>query len=340
MADLITRIEELTPEWLTAVLRRSDALSAGSVTAVNILQDQGSIVKLDIQYAPDAVGEKPRYLVFKFGGVLEGRFYRDLAPEMSKVIELVHCYEAVYSTEKGQSHLLFTDVSDTHFGPPQMLPMTLPNAVQIAHTLADIHAHWWEHPRLKTDVLTVAANSPARLLWQARDQFAGFVNYLGDRLSLKRRAIYESVLHFLPSKNWEERLESVRQVTLVHGDAHWWNFMYPRDLRKSPIYVMDWEAWHINIGVSDLAYAVAVECFPEHREAIEMPLVRHYHRRLQKQGIKDYDWDQCWLDYRMSVVHHLLLPIIWYQKIPPAIWWPAIECTMQAFEDLHCADLL
>jgi hypothetical protein len=135
--------------------------------------------------------------------------------------------------------------------------------------------------------------------------------------------------------------------TLAHSavpvcyDAHWENFLYPHDpIARNP-YLIDWAVRHVNQGVGDLAYNIALQCYPERRAWIEQPLIRRYHARLLANDIHDYVWAQCWEDHRRMVIEQCVWPIVWYHfHLSPNVWWFALECTLAAFEDLHCEEFL
>jgi hypothetical protein len=81
--------------------------------------------------------------------------------------------------------------------------------------------------------------------------------------------------------------------------------------------------------------------YPERRARMEEPLVRRYHRQLIAQGVEDYDWEQCWNDYRLSATRILLYPVWMHAEgRSPTLWWPILEKSMLAFQDLECIELL
>jgi thiamine kinase-like enzyme len=328
--------EEITPQWLTDVLSKYDSLQSGSVIAVTHNRSTSNTADnttLELTYSHDATGTLPGKLFFKRNQrIAEAQFYLDVAPALSSV-NLLTCYDADH--DESGSHLLLEYIEHTHFAPPEALPMPLGYCEMIVDALADVHAQWWEHPRLTGDIGVLAENTPALIAEQGKQHFSRFVDYLGDRLSEKRRRTLEHILAAYP------HYRSISPKTLVHGDAHWWNFLYPHDRTQHKLYLIDWAVWHINVGVSDIAYTIAVECYPEHRARIEKTLVGRYHERLLSHNITGYTWDQCWEDYRRSVIDHCLWAISWhYWSLPPTIWWFALECTMSAFEDLHCEEFL
>jgi hypothetical protein len=289
----VITFDQITPEWLTEVLTRHGDLTAGKVLGIEQQRDPNPMTHnatLHIAYSPGAQGSQPARLFFKQNREsAETKFYQHIAPTLSEVA-LLTCYDAQY--DDSNSHLLLQHVDQTHFTPPDAVPM----------------------PLLYCEMI---------------------VDALGDRLSAERLQRYEGILAAFP------RYRPNGPKTLVHGDSHWWNFLYPNDPAAHPLYLIDWAVWNVNLGVSDIAYTIALQCYPERRARIEQPLVRRYHDRLLRDGIREYDWEQCWEDYRRMVVDHCLWPILWQQcGLSPNIWWFALECTMAAFEGLHCEELL
>jgi hypothetical protein len=65
---LITSAEQATPEWLTAALSTSGALSAGKVIAVELDKGDGNWstnARLRPRYSADAAGDRPTSLFLK-----------------------------------------------------------------------------------------------------------------------------------------------------------------------------------------------------------------------------------------------------------------------------------
>ena len=80
---------------------------------------------------------------------------------------------------------------------------------------------------------------------------------------------------------------------------------------------------------------------PETRRLLEQPLLRHYHGRLLALGVQGYSWDDCWNDYRLSVILVSIFIPVWRWAIFK--WAPdmsALTSSMTAFADLACSDLL
>jgi len=50
---------------------------------------------------------------------------------------------------------------------------------------------------------------------------------------------------------------------------------------------------------------MAAHWYPGRRARLETALLRRYHARLLSLGVHGYSWDDCWEDYRASVVRVL-----------------------------------
>jgi thiamine kinase-like enzyme len=264
----------------------------------------------------------------------EAQFYKHVAPE-SGGSSFVSCYDAVYCDDRHWAHVLLEDVSATHHVLSERPPYE-----QLIDVLADFHAQWWAHPKLCDEVARVAWDPHADVLAKALKGFPAFIDAMRDSLTNQQRQIYEQVLVALPLPDWSQRVASGRQVTVAHGDAHPYNFLYP-GVAGDGIYLIDWAIWHIDTGPSDIAYAVAMGHTGEDRARVEAALLERYHRRLLKQGVADYDREQCWLDYRMAVIAILPYTVFWQQlELPSEIWRSNMTCLLAAYEDLACEDLL
>ena len=60
--NVITSLEQVTPEWLTAVLTHSGALTQGTVVGFDVTGGRGNWSEsgsLQLVYSPDAQGERP-----------------------------------------------------------------------------------------------------------------------------------------------------------------------------------------------------------------------------------------------------------------------------------------
>lgn len=351
MVQIITSFEDINPNWLTTVLQHQGILTGGSVVTLdkNCATPFGATVcNINVVYSNDVSDSVPDKLFLKIlsgitsvthRGIREFQFYQLMMTD-NHILPIPKCYYAQYDAESGALNLLLADLSDTHFALEHEIPPTEKQCYQLMDILAQIHAYWWESPKLGLQIGSVPTEQALA------DEFAedvsvyqAFADYLGDRLMPSRRGIYEHIIHkFLAIK--QKRFANNKKLTLSHGDAHAWNFLYPRQQQDMP-YLLDWEALGVNIGTNDLAYMMAVFWHPARRQWLEESLVKHYHNQLLAHGIQNYTWDDCWYDYRLAIVGNLFMPAWWWKHNTPAfLWWHRLERLMMAYEDLNCAELL
>jgi hypothetical protein len=129
-------------------------------------------------------------------------------------------------------------------------------------------------------------------------------------------------------------------LTVTHGDAHWWNVLYPRNANHQA-FLFDWQLWHVDLGPRDLAFMVAMGGYSQRNAAMEQRLIKHYYAVLIANGVNEYTWDDFLLDYRWSATRNLNVVVIqWSQGKGEDVWGNSLEQAMRAYEELGCAELL
>jgi ecdysteroid kinase len=292
---------------------------------------------LTATYTADAPPDLPRHIVVKSPLVpptadCELKFYREVAPLIGSP-PLVNCLAAV---ENGRSEVIvLEDLRATHDHPPWPIPPSREQSELAVDALAHVHAAYWESSTLgnphTVQSLTSMVEGIVANLPRFMDQF-------GDGLTAEAHQIYERV--FSSSLQPWLRLTDSRALTIIHGDAHTWNFLFPRT-GSGPAYLIDWQLWHVDIGPRDLAYFMALHWYPGRRRELELPMLRRYHEALLTYGIANYTFADLWLDYRRCVVRNLTIPIILSSRgMKPEAWWHRLECALAAYKDLECDELL
>jgi hypothetical protein len=339
------------PEQLTEWLRRSGTLPSGEVATLSIDDERDTWISkllfLTVTYSSDAPPDLPTKLVIKrpfasskslTGANKEIDFYCGMAPLVGTP-PIVRCLATVEDSGEDAETIVLEDVRSTHDHRPWPLPPSRFHSELSVDALARVHACWWEAPTLgktvgephTTETLTTMVQGVAA-------QLPRFFDALGDALLPEPRRVLERV--FSSSFSPWLRLTEPRALTIAHGDAHSWNFLFPRS-DQGAAYLIDWQLWHVDVGARDLAYLIALHWPPDRRRAFEEPLLRHYHDALQTQGILEYSFDELWLDYRRCVVRNLTIPILfWSRGMNPDGWWHRLECALAAFGDLDCEELL
>lgn len=355
MKNVVTTPEQVTPEWLTSVLRKNGFLNRGKVINIeNKLTKRlvlSVVSRLEVSYSGDSSAFAPSKLFLKmprpdlppaFSSEHNGKeveFYRTIAREMNDP-PFIRCYDASYSSESGKFHLLLDDLSETHFQPESPHPPSKLYCESAVECLAQLHAFWWEHPQLGEKIGKLFDESElSAFVGKVEKNVVGFIDFLGDKLSAEQRKIY----HRLLASKYEiwGRLTEATGLTVTHGDAHWWNFLYPFDMSKHRVRLFDWQLWHVDVGARDLAFMIALGGYAQRRAEMEENLMRQYYDSLMAHGVRNYTWDDCWDDYKWSAVRNLNIPVIqWSEGRSAELWQSNLERAMLAYEDLGCSELL
>lgn len=352
MTVVVNTASDISPQWLSELLRREGVLNQGRVVGIKISQARTLLVStvshLEVEYSDDAPAAAPVRLFLKVSNQSlipeagkaeqpkELEFYTSIAKMMPRA-PVPRCYDAAFSTETGGSHLLLEDLSETH---QELRSPSLEECGRAIDCLASVHAFWWEHPCLdKTVGRTLSEQEISRIARLSSSNYSSFAAAQGDRLSPKWQRIYESVIETFP-RPWA-CLSNTRGLTLTHGDAHMGNFLFPRHGADGRVYLIDWQLWHVHKGPRDLAFMMTLYWEPETRLSMEQPLLERYHEGLLKGGVKGYEWKDCWKDYRWSAIRNIFIPILhWSRGRTEALWWPQMRRALLSFQDLHCAELI
>jgi hypothetical protein len=369
MTNVISSSEQLTSVWLTDVLQRQHLLSTGHVRAIEQRQNaafNSHVVHLHARFSDDAPANVPDRFVLKRnldaawaidGGVRETRFYQMVAALPDHPSVIVPCYDATIDPQTRNSHLLLHDLSASHVAPltrDQQLDVgnNLPSNEHLAQaidTLARVHAFWWQHPQLGTNVAQVGAwcSDAAHMSNEVQRRQRAWDNlheHESDWLPPHLTALYEALLPQL-FRLWQiytyPRLAACTNLTLTHGDAYLANFLCPRSGTTGATYLIDWQSPEVYRGTSDLVTMCATFWTRAQRAEREIAVLERYHRGLQEHGVTSYTWDDLIADYCYSIIDWLLIPL--QDRLDGAgrdYWFPKMQCLADAFEDWECAALV
>jgi thiamine kinase-like enzyme len=341
-------------EHLTEVLRKAGVLGPAYVCSVAEMSSFPKLRSLTRRLRLDyegPVGDAPSSVILKMGHLdsagrpsyanrREIAFYRDIAPALPERL-VPRCFETVEATDARAWHLLLEDLTESHFFATKWpLPPTTQQCESIMQALARFHAAWWDEPRLGATVGSWHdAEAFDGYLRSFAEQFARFTDRFGELMLPERRDLYERLLDRAP--HLLLRYHSHRNLTLIHGDAHPWNFFLPGNGGGEDVRLIDWEDWHIDTATGDLAYMMAMLWYPDRRRRIEQPLLDRYHAAILAHGVSGYDRQALNDDYRLSVLWLITRPVRQAaNNIGPGVWWNNLERIFLAVEDLDCRELL
>lgn len=355
MMRVLHRIEDLKPEWLTAILREGGVLEHGEVAAVEIKDTthQASLnYFLNLAYSPDAPETAPRTLFLKLSRperlpltASEVEYYTKIVGYMPYKIT-PQCHLAEFDSATGAYHILLEDVSNTHSGHSLSYPPTPEHALLMAKTLAQLHAHWWESPGLSTvsDLPTEAVIN--RYVNQCRAGLQPMFDFLGSRLTTEQRNLIDEFTARYPDWMLKRTAQNPNHLTLIHGDSHNANFLLPKAAGEA--YLIDRQPfdWSLTcwLGVSDLTYMMVHWWHPSYRARLEEAVLNAYHDELIARGVLNYDRVQMWDDYRICAIQSLYVPLEWCAEGDPDktawIWYPKVMYTLDAMAHLGSVDVL
>ena len=329
--DLIRSSGEVTPEWLTTVLRSSGAIpSATAVSQVDVVQfAQGSgllseLFRLTPTYDGGDAG--PATLVLKLPtpdpamrGVADAlgfyqrelRFYRELAA--SAPFRTATCHAAVSApADEGSTDfvLVLEDLADLR-PLDQVVGCSWDQALSVLDRLADLHAQWAGHERLDelaTTFLPVRNDMYVAVLPQLYEPgWAVAKEVAADLLSPALRAFGDS---------WSERCgsmlaELMAPTTLIHGD--WRSDNLFTDAAGEELTVIDFQIVGTGSGLSDLGYFVSQSLEPEVSRGRGREICDEYVARMAARGV-DLDPDEAWRQYRIALCFCLTYPVTVFQS--------------------------
>ena len=344
--------KEVSPAWLTNRLKTSSLLSSGRIESIEVKLLGGVWLAqsaiLSLQYSNKATGLKPSSLFIKiarpdiqFGDVTAGEveFFQKYKPPKS--LPIVDCLDISTDEISGMSCLLLKDISDTHMQYPWPLPPANDECHAIVKALAKIHAFWWDSDYLPlVNPKSVYQVRHDNLFSQLKILLPKFLEFVGDRLSLVQKQIMSDVCSTLPGL-LVQRVSKTQSTTLIHGDAHIWNVMLPKNPEiHKPVFI-DWEEWTRGVSGFDLAYMMALQWSRDRRERLELNLLNSYHEQLLKNPKITYSFDELIHDYKLGCLRNFIIPSFHLEMgIEPYIWWPYLEKLYAAFEDLECKKIL
>lgn len=335
----------LTPAFLTEQIARRQPINGArlqSVTPRNIdapgyLSDLVGVTMV----WDNAVGN-PSRAVLK---VSHHGFGQQELPFYERIARSLHCpvvadfFAGGVDEPTQRTWLLLEDLSESHQRPSEApLPPVFARSAAIVEALARFHAAGWhqEIDRSLSPTLWERVQSSEWLEPGCKRLF----DQAGDPLDERTRGIYSQFLLGFPQL-LQQVAKLKEQRTLIHGDAHVWNWMLPRDDVASVPRLLDWDGWQLGVGVWDLAYMMALQWDREVRHRFEMPLLDRYHSALIAAGVSGYSRETLRQDYRLAVLLHLRTPIArLVRNMSAYVWWPQLTRVVHAVQDLECLDLL
>lgn len=319
MSDLALapRPEDVTPDWLTAALRRAGALPEGRVegfAAKSVGAGMlGDSVRFDLTY-DRPVEVAPASVVGKFpsadpvskatGGGLglylkEVRFYQEVADTVA--IRTPRPYFAEIDLTTHDFTLLLEDMGPSRGG-DQITGCPIADAEVAIDQAAALHGPRWGDPALgQIDWMGGGADRAQMSAFLA----AGFPGYLAafrERYEDMLEPEYMAVCARFADLVGAYFNPPPAPATVQHLDFRLDNILFEPQGGRWPMVMLDWQSVAAGAGVLDVAYFIGAGLTLEDRRRHERALLERWLEGLKAYGVTDYGWDQAWRDYR----HHML----------------------------------
>jgi hypothetical protein len=307
---IVTDPAEITPAWLTEVLRAAGhdvTISAVTTEPVGTGQ-MAHNERFTLRYAGDP-GDAPTTLVGKFpspnaesrvagaaGGYRnEVCFYNDLAEGLA--VRTPHCWYGAVSDDGTEFTLVMEDLAPARQG-DQLAGCTPEQLLLAAENLAGLHAPRWCDPRLR-DLDWMAGSKGDQAVMIVQIFTPMFIARYADRLTPATVRVLEAFGAGV--EQWFDAEPD--RFTVMHGDYRLDNLMFnddvlPNGRHPDPVAAVDWQTVSIASGGRDLAYLLGNSVEPAVRREAEADVRAAYLARLAGLGVSGYSPDDVVADER------------------------------------------
>ena len=318
----IRRAEDIDAAWLTTALRGSGALPAGRVSNVSMMPVGNGLVADSFRFSLtyDGAGPgAPASVVGKFPShdpvsrksgsdhmlyVREVSFYHGLAATVAIHTPVAHA--AIIDPRTDDFVLILADLAPARQG-DQLAGCSLADAQMAMAEAAALHAPRWGDPRLEAlDWLSVR---PAELGTMVDAMLPTIIGLFRERFAGMLAPEHLAMVEKLPAALAAMRGSTAAPITVQHADFRLDNMMFDVNGGARPMATLDWQTVGAGPGLTDVAYFLSAGISPEERRLHEDELVRFYHAELLRRGVRDYDWEGCWRDYRRFTLHGILMGV-------------------------------
>lgn len=283
--QLIETVDDLSVEWLTAVL------GAGTVTDFAVERigtgQMSECYRVTLTYADGADG--PASVVLKIaapagssrqtGATMglyerEVRFYTDIAPGLEGPV--AQCYHAAYDPDSGAFDLVLSDAAPAVVG--DEIRGASPDQARLALTQIGL-----VHGRLLGNEALEGADWINRESPVTQDLiaalYAGFIDRYADRIAPEHRQVCERFVEVFDAYMAAES-EADAPRGLVHGDFRLDNMLFGTAGSDQALTVLDWQTVTWGPAFSDVAYFLGCALPVDHRRAQYDELLAAYHQAL------------------------------------------------------------
>lgn len=307
---------EVSPECLTNLLRKHKAIDKSMVVSYQIdPQEQAGyfskIRRLRITYDNNEP-QAPKTLIAKVltedqNSVKLGHdcciyrseyhFYDEIAP--LNTIRVPKCYYNHFSPDG--ILLIMEDLASLRLGDP-VNGISLEDAKCFVGDLAKFHAYWWDNRKLNSFDWLMLIEDPRS--WDPATAHYSmllphFLKKWDADLTEREKNIARQ---YVPQVSLMVKKLSKQPLTIIHGDLRATNVFY-NDAEQNTA-LLDWQILRKGRGSVDLGFFLSQNMDTDLRRGPNEKLILEgYYQTLLANGVKNYQWKECWDDYRMGVYY-------------------------------------
>lgn len=311
-------IGEVTPQWLTAVLR-GDANGISSATVTGLHAEQ---IALDTGFSallyrlhltgdgvpPTVIVKLPaesmaRAAMEMLGGYRrELAFYQRIAPHAP--ITTARVYAAQTVGDSADFVLVMEDLGSWE-NADHLAGLSMERTRVCIEQLAGLHA--WSVHSAPPDALEVFPSLDTPI---AREIFVPAFAPAWEVYREKTTATIPSPVARYAQRFADHAPVALAALTersmLLHGDIRADNMFFDGDQLK----VVDLQMAALGAGAADIGYLVSQGLPTAVRRGHDEELVRTYSEQLREHGVTDYAFDEAWRYYRFAIAYLMLLPVV------------------------------
>jgi aminoglycoside phosphotransferase (APT) family kinase protein len=313
MAEAVLKYSDVTPEWVTDLLRTHGHdviihdVSCGAIGTGQV----GATYRYALTYDGDQRAA-PNSLVGKFQSndplsrdtgkmtltyLREAGFYRQFGS--ARPLPVPEMLFLAFDEDSHDFAMIMRDLPHHYAGNQLKIPSQA-EAELAMHAAAAIHAAWWRDPSLDTNAWMSGAHASTppvepegfyAALWPA------FCDRYDDRITPDMRRVGEAYLGKIIG--WQNSLATAPRC-LTHNDYRPDNMLFAPNDSIEPIVIVDWQTVGVGCGATDIAYYLGTAFDAETRRQYEAMLFARYKDALIQHDVPAADIADLWRHCQIS----------------------------------------
>ncbi len=347
MAEIVTRPNEISLQWMTDALRQSGHLHNAEITGLDYeiigTGKMGDNARFTLQYTGEPC-DAPASVIIKFPAEdetarqmagLQGAYYNEVMFYRHLAQQTEMRTPIIYANEVSEDRMLFiTAMEDLAPAEPgnQLIGESIEHTRVAMTEAAKLATAFYNNPTAgQHDFVMNQVRDDGGEFGQAllQQNWPGFLQRFGVGITEELRHFGETYV-----SNHMRFASFSGDRTIAHGDFRSENILFDGDKAC----IVDWQTTSYASPLTDLAYFMGGSVEIADRRNWERDIVKEYSEILAGLGL-DLGYDACWEQYREQAMHGLMITILGASFTEPAERSDAMFLTMIQRHLQHCVDL-